>query len=804
MLILFNWQYRLFLILQEEENHLEKVARIQGEGKDVTTYDPDFEEDTTDAPEKSYDDPANWPDTISDNVRQVIVARGPVQVKDHDFPVNNSGRRFTTKNYLRTLKNGEIVQRRWLVYSTTHDAIYCFCCKLFNPTRETALTSSTGFSDWIHMSQLLSDHEKSPAHMNAFDSWVELNTRLKSGTTIDAENQRVIDSETRRWTEVLKRLIYAVQFLGSQNLAFRGETDSLFERNNGNFLKLVEFISKFDFVMDDHLRRVTDKKTHVHYLGKNIQNEIISILAASIKETILCELSKATYFSVILDCTPDVSHMEQMSLVVRFVTCQTGEKADIKEHFLGYVQVDETTGASLANVLVKQLEDLNIPLKNLRGQGYDNGSNMRGKYSGVQKRILDMNPRAFFVPCGAHTLNLVVNDAALCSTEAVSLFGIIQEVYNFFSASPHRWEILKKHVTDLTVKPLSETRWESRINAVVPLRYQLGEIYDALFECSQDQKRLDAFARNKASSLAEKLKNYQFICCLVTWHMILFRINLVSKKLQEVDFDISRALELISSTKDIFNEARSDAGFEKMLVDCREVAESIDVDVEPKFPEISQLRPRKKQKMFSYETDDERVLDPKAAFRSNFFFRVLDQTISSLSERFDQLNMYNQLFGFLHPRSIMSDGNNEYILKSSKDLQLALTDDQHSDVDGLQLFEEIKFVKDMIKKEKKHLIKTPVDILNFMTEFGLVENFPNLTIALRIMLTLPVSVATGERSFSKLKIIKNYLRSSMSQERLVGLAMMSIEFSVLEKINIDKIVSEFANRKSRKVHFLQS
>lgn len=756
------------------------------------------------APEKSYDDPANWPDTISDSVRQVIVVRGPVQVKNHDFPVNDNsaGRRFTANNYLRILDNGEIVQRSWLVYSTALDAIYCFCCKLFSPTRG-ALTSSSGFSDWIHMSQSLSDHEKSPAHMNAFDSWVELSLRLKSGTTIDAENQRVIDSETRRLSEVLKRLIYAVQYLGSQNLAFRGQTDCLFKRNNGNFLKLVEFISKFDFVMDDHLRRVTDKKTHVHYLGKNIQNEIISILAASIMETILCELSKATYFSVILDCTPDISHIEQMSLVVRFVKCQSGEKADIKEHFLGFFQVDETTGESLTNVLVKQLEDLKIPLKNLRGQGYDNGANMRGKYSGVQKRILNMNPRAFFVPCGAHTLNLVVNDAALCSAEAVSLFGIIQEVYNFFGASPHRWEILKKHVTDLTVKPLNETRWESRINAVVPLRYQLGEIYDALFECSQDQKRLDAFARNTATSLAKKLKNYQFICCLVTWHMILFRINLVSKKLQEVDFDISKALELISSTKDCFKETRTDDGFEKILVDCREVAEMI--DVEPTFPEVSQLRPRNKKKMFSYESEDERVLDPKAAFRSNFFFRVLDQTISSLSERFEQLHKYDQLFGFLHPRSIISNSNNEDILKSCKDLHLALTDDQHSDIDGVQLFQEIKFVKSMIEKGKqKDNIKSPVDILNFITEYGLVENFPNLTVALRIMLTLPVSVATGERTFSKLKIIKNYLRSSMSQERLVGLAMMSIEFSVLEKINIDKIVSEFANKKSRKVHFSQS
>jgi len=61
------------------------------------------------------------------------------------------------------------------------------------------------------------------------------------------------------------------------------------------------------------------------------------------------------------------------------------------------------------------LSDLEINIKDMRGQSYDNGSNMRGKHKGVQKRILDINPRAFYVLCNSHSLNLVVNDAAKCN-----------------------------------------------------------------------------------------------------------------------------------------------------------------------------------------------------------------------------------------------------------------------------------------------------------------------------------------------------------------------------------------------------
>jgi hAT family C-terminal dimerisation region len=55
---------------------------------------------------------------------------------------------------------------------------------------------------------------------------------------------------------------------------------------------------------------------------------------------------------------------------------------------------------------------------------------------------------------------------------------------------------------------------------------------------------------------------------------------------------------------------------------------------------------------------------------------------------------------------------------------------------------------------------------------------------LLLLLTLPVTSATCERSFSKLKLIKNYLRSTMSAERLSDLAMLSIEYECAKKLDI--------------------
>ncbi len=451
------------------------------------------------------------------------------------------------------------------------------------------------------------------------------------------------------------------------------------------------------------------------------------MLGSKVKEHILNDLHECTYYSIILYCTPDISHTEQLSLVVRYVR-------------LGFLPIDCSTGEALTDTLLSQLEDLKIRLRNMRGQGYDNGANMKGKHSGVQSRIRSMNPREFFVPCSAHSLNLVVNDAVVSCHEAVNFFSILQEVYNYFSASTYRWSVLKKHVTSLTVKPLSETRWESRIDAVTPFRYQIGEIYDALFELSSDS-RTDAYGKNAALGLARKLKNFQFICCLVVWHTVLFRINLISKLLQKEQINISKAVELIAKVKSHFEEMRTEKGFEMTLVDAREIAETL--DIEPVFPIESQVRPRKIKRQFDYESQDESTVDPKKAFTGNFYFYVLDHAINSLEERFSQLTTHNDIFGFMYN---VKNEDKDTLLKKCADLQSALTDENHCDVEGLQLHQELLVLLSLLPDE---CATGPWDILAYITTNGLSENFPNVYIALRIALTLPVSVASGARETSQ-------------------------------------------------------
>ena len=160
------------------------------------------------------------------------------------------------------------------------------------------------------------------------------------------------------------------------------------------------------------------------------------------------------------------------------------------------------------NELVDVIKTLELDINDVRGQGYDNGSNMKGKNQGVQKRLLDINPRAFYTPCGCHSLNLVLCDLANSCSKATSFFGVLQHIYSLFSSSTKRWKILKDHVPNLTVKSLSQTRWESHIESVKAIRFQAPQIRDALLQLAEFGE--DPKTKSEAKCLATyELENFE-------------------------------------------------------------------------------------------------------------------------------------------------------------------------------------------------------------------------------------------------------------------------------------------------------
>ena len=134
-----------------------------------------------------------------------------------------------------------------------------------------------------------------------------------------------------------------------------------------------------------------------------------------------------------------------------------------------------------------------------------------------------------------------------------------------------------------------------------------------------------------------------------------------------------------------------------------------------------------------------------------------------MKEKFNQLNEYSHTWGFLYNIGLLPE--REPLLKLCINLQTKLTANSNSEIKGSVLCDELISIKSFINDKIGEKIN-PSFILNFIKENDLIDLYSNIWIAIRILLTIPVTVASGERSFSKLKLIKNHLSSTMSQERL--------------------------------------
>lgn len=770
-------------------------SNILDHEKKMKICSPPTSSDASDAIKQVFDnfDPGMWSLPISDVQRHDIVQNGPSQqlnIDDEDYPKDDDRRHFSNFHFSRKLNNGEIQHRRWLVYSKSQNKVFCFPCRLFGNSQTQMVQG--GCCDWKHLSSILQRHENTKEHMAFMFQWITLERGIKHEKTIDKENERLIRESQKHWYNLFERLIDIINFLASHNLAFRGhretiKTDGDF-RNSGNFIDLFRLISKFDPTLREHMRRITDKQLAHHYLSHDIQNELITLMSKTVTDEVIRKLKEAKYYSFLLDCTRDCSKVEQMSVILRFCNTSTGT---IEEHFIGFLAVSETTGEYLSNAILGELEKYGLDIQNCRGQGYDNGANMVGINSGVKTRILNINPRAFFTPCGCHSWNLLLVDAANSSVSAKTFFGFIQKIYLLFSGSSKRWELVKDKLK-LTMKPLSDTRWESRIEAVKSILFQFDDVVGCIESLKNQTDQSDTLS--DCDSVLNEMLSLEFVISLHVWYELLSRVNVISKLWQSVQVHLSIALKHLHTFCDWIKEYRQ-TGFEKCLSDAQQFIDRSCYDLPNEF---KNKRVVKKKRVFDYEGEDQPIQCPKSRYEANFFNTMLDSIITNMDLRFMALNQHHENFGFLYDISKLKNIPHEQILKNCQDLHTVLRVGESSDFQPYELYEELQIMIPNLP----NFITDVKQLLQYITHNNLKEIYPNIYIVIRILLTIPISTASAERSFSKLKLIKNYLRSTMSQERLSAVAILSIEADIASKLDYEHVIKQFSSVKSRKFLFL--
>ena len=205
------------------------------------------------------------------------------------------------------------------------------------------------------------------------------------------DSQRRLEAERRREEERLYRtrllpIAETVILCGRQELAFRGHRDEgpldLSEQQPADGGKESNFkaLLRYRAIGDEELRKsITNAPKNLLLTSWRVQNELIHMCGQAIQEDIVTEVKDSGVFSVIADETTDKGVREQLAIVIRYVS----SKGTVREDLISLLNPTETTGSALADAILGSIQDIGLSVEQLRGQGYDGGSNMSGRMKGV-------------------------------------------------------------------------------------------------------------------------------------------------------------------------------------------------------------------------------------------------------------------------------------------------------------------------------------------------------------------------------------------------------------------------------------
>jgi hypothetical protein len=366
-------------------------------------------------------------------------------------------------------------------------------------------------------------------------------------------------------------------------------------------------------------------------------------LGEEIREKISDKVKRSEYRSVMADTTPNISHVDELSVAVRFVDADTLKR---EEHLVYVKETYDKTGEGQAKDIVDSLKSADIPLSTVQFQTYDSTSSMSGVHKGAQQKFTEILERKIpYIKCVPHGVNLVIEHGCQESSLVGKTFATLENIFVFFTKSTKRNKELKDKLEEIEnasmLRNLSKTRWSARAESVKAVWRSLDAILDVL-EILEGSK--DGETKTKAANLLNSVRNIDFICGIMLLKNVMFKMKMLSDFLQGETVDAAGALVAMSSTDGVLKRMRSDDNeindeIEAAII----VARNLGTEPLADFSRLHRLR-RPSRRLDDNPSTATPVLNDITAFYRCEFFKFIDSLISTLGEKSQSLTNVFQPF----------------------------------------------------------------------------------------------------------------------------------------------------------------
>ncbi|XP_020419519.1 zinc finger MYM-type protein 1-like [Prunus persica] len=283
---------------------------------------------------------------------------------------------------------------------------------------------------------------------------------------------------------LLTAALDCTRYLLRQGLPFRDHDESETSSNKSNYVELLQFLVDHDEkVCADVFENALG---NLKYIAPKIKKDLVNSCAVETIDATISDMDNA-FFSILVDESRNVSIREQMAVVLRYVN----KKGQVIERFVGVQYVSDTTSCKLKEEIEQLISSTNLSMSRLRGQWYDDASNMKGELNGLKTQILREYPQAFYVHCFAHQLQLALVAVAKGNENIVTFFTTASNVVNIIGALCKHCEALREQQQQNTMKVLEiddletrrevnqettlkrpcDTRWNSHYDTLLSIKY---------------------------------------------------------------------------------------------------------------------------------------------------------------------------------------------------------------------------------------------------------------------------------------------------------------------------------------------
>ncbi|XP_075099506.1 uncharacterized protein LOC107822125 [Nicotiana tabacum] len=407
---------------------------------------------------------SEYPPNLRDRIRRNYIQNGACQPRGFVFPKRDFGgiMRHFNPQWFKTSCS------QWLAYSIKQDAAFCLCCYLFRNEvggygkKVGDAFTTDGFRGWNKALERFNSHvgNVGSVHNRCFNMMLDLMNQEQSIlTSLDKQSEKIKSDHQVR----LNASIDVIMYLLKEGIPFRGHDESVTSTRRGHFLDLLKWYAD---MKEDVKNMVLEKAPKNNTMtSPDIQKDIVNSCAKETVKEIIEDLN-GNFFGILVDESKDVSHKEQLALVLRYVN----KEGELIERFLGLVHVKDTSAHALQNEIYSLLLQHSLSSSLIRGQGYDGASNMQGNINGLKTLIQKDNPSAHCKHCFAHRLQLTLVVVAKKHHDVNNFFDILANILNVVGGSYKRREMLR----DDQAKKIDELLMLGEVHTGSGLNQELG------------------------------------------------------------------------------------------------------------------------------------------------------------------------------------------------------------------------------------------------------------------------------------------------------------------------------------------